>query len=431
MYSFKKSCEILDNQLVKFSNVGPAAIQLGKGGISKLCKILSNPQQDFASLHIAGTNGKGTVATILYTLALNAGHFAGLFTSPYLLDFRECIRIGDDVIPEEMVCRFVSSYEREISSGQYSRFEVLTAMAFWAFREAGCSLAIVECGLGGKDDSTNILFPELSIVTNIGMDHANILGNSLEDIAIQKAGICKPEIPLLLGSDQKDLLPIFKEIAQKNQSPLFLKNQLVNMQKEEGLHHIEMLARNRKFKEVHIREDNPFFLDNLQTALAAASLLPNYFPCEKKTYSIWYATMQMQLSEAGLNGRWQLISEQPRVIFDGAHNPASWLLCTKALQQLEFQKLILVFAQTDAKDPSSFFKALTRYETTVICTSFTSLRVADPKDLARIASSFGLNVQRIPDPTEAYSQACLAADSQTLVLCTGSLYLIRELLKNI
>ncbi len=428
MLSFTDASQIIEHQLLMFSKVGSKAIQLGKGGIMKLCKIMCNPQEEIRGVHIAGTNGKGSVATILYTWAVNNGQIAGLFTSPYLSNFRESIRIGGQMISKDLVRQFVTEYQKEICSGEYSQFEVLTAMAFWAFRETGCQLSIIETGLGGRDDSTNIFTPLLSIITNISREHINLLGPTLDDIRMHKAGIIKKGTPLLLGKMDADSRSIFREIAQEHDCQCWLSEDLVKVEKNGTGYRIWLQLSDLRFAGLEMSQLSNIGRENLTTAIAAIELLQNKMDCSDITVHQWLALLSASPSAIGLRGRWEKIRSKPTVILDGAHNNAAWLRVCSELANQRFEDLWIIIAHTKGKSISTFLKHLPQTPKLLVASTFPAERAQDPQMIVTCATTQNIESKVILDPNNALEYILKLAKPRDLILCTGSLYFIAQLI---
>ncbi|MES1198031.1 MAG: Mur ligase family protein, partial [Chitinophagaceae bacterium] len=335
---YQQTIDYLFTRLPMYSRIGIDAFKKDLTNTLRLCEFLDNPQTKFKSIHIAGTNGKGSVSHMLASILQTAGYKTGLYTSPHLKDFRERIKIfdpvgqpGDGMVTENFVIDFTERIKHLIEEIEPSFFEITVAMAFDYFAKQQVDIAIIEVGLGGRYDSTNIITPELSVITNIGWDHMNILGDSLEKIAFEKAGIIKPGIPVVIGEMIPETKPVFEQIAKEKKAPLTIaskKRQVINWswEKPGRLRHSgghELIA---EVTEEHKIDHKIFHLDlpglyqtkNLLTVLESCSQL------QQQGWNIDDEMIRKGLRHTkkitGLHGRWEVIHQSPMVVLDVAHN---------------------------------------------------------------------------------------------------------------
>ena len=393
---YKDVVEFLFTQYPSYQTKGVDAYKPDLSNIEGICEILDNPQKKIKTIHVAGTNGKGSVCNILYNLYKKAGYKVGLFTSPHLIDFRERIIVGEDEISKEYVVNFYKENLERFKKISPSFFEWSTALAFCYFKDSNTEINIIETGLGGRLDSTNIIQPELSIITSIGLDHVAILGDTLEKIAKEKAGIIKENTPTLLGADILEE-SVFREICNWKNSKL---HKAVN--KNDG---IQTSIPNYQIK-------------NWNTAKKATEILKNKFKISeieddpKKFLTI--------------KGRWQLVGRRPLTILDIGHNEQCIVELRNQLKKETFEKLILIIGFSKDKDISTLLNLLPKAEIYYF-TKSSNERSIDPEILK---TKFNKENTRVcHNYKEAFNGAQKAAKQEDLVLITGSAFLIGDILK--
>ena len=393
---YKDVVEFLFTQYPSYQTKGVDAYKPDLSNIEGICEILDNPQKKIKTIHVAGTNGKGSVCNILYNLYKKAGYKVGLFTSPHLIDFRERIIVGEDEISKEYVVNFYKENLERFKKISPSFFEWSTALAFCYFKDSNTEINIIETGLGGRLDSTNIIQPELSIITSIGLDHVAILGDTLEKIAKEKAGIIKENTPTLLGADILEE-SVFREICSWKNSKL---HKAVN--KNDG---IQTSLPNYQIK-------------NWNTAKKATEILKNKFKISeieddpKKFLTI--------------KGRWQLVGRRPLTILDIGHNEQCIVELRNQLKKETFEKLILIIGFSKDKDISTLLNLLPKAEIYYF-TKSSNERSIDPEILK---TKFNKENTRVcHNFKEAFNGAQKAAKQEDLVLITGSAFLIGDILK--
>ena len=393
---YKDVVEFLFTQYPSYQTKGVDAYKPDLSNIEGICEILDNPQKKIKTIHVAGTNGKGSVCNILYNLYKKAGYKVGLFTSPHLIDFRERIIVGEDEISKEYVVNFYKENLERFKKIGPSFFEWSTALAFCYFKDSNTEINIIETGLGGRLDSTNIIQPELSIITSIGLDHVAILGDTLEKIAKEKAGIIKENTPTLLGADILEE-SVFREICSWKNSKL---HKAVN--KNDG---IQTSLPNYQIK-------------NWNTAKKATEILKNKFKIgEIEDDPKKFLTIK---------GRWQIVGRRPMTILDIGHNEQCIVELRNQLKKETFKKLILIIGLSKDKDISKIIKALPNAETYYF-TKSSNERSIDPEILK---TKFNKENTRVcHNYKEAFNGAQKVAKQEDLVLITGSVFLIGDILK--
>ncbi|HRD57657.1 MAG TPA: folylpolyglutamate synthase/dihydrofolate synthase family protein [Ferruginibacter sp.] len=319
--TYQATLEYLYTQLPMFTRQGEKAYKKDLHNTLALCEALGNPQQKFKSIHIAGTNGKGSTSHMLAAILQQAGYKTGLYTSPHIKDFGERIRINGNMIAQQFVVDFVERTKKITASIEPSFFELTVAMAFEYFAQQQIDIAVIETGLGGLLDSTNVITPELSVITNIGFDHVNILGNTLEAIAFQKAGIIKKNVPVVIGEYLPETKPVFEAKAKQENAPIVFANNLFeieNAQQQNLLHCTVKDTGNFKSSDFDLDLTGAYQLKNLKTVLASVKQL------NELGYNISDEQVRIAFSQVkqltGMRGRWDILQTNPTVIQDVAHN---------------------------------------------------------------------------------------------------------------
>jgi dihydrofolate synthase / folylpolyglutamate synthase len=429
---YTETVEYLFSRLPMFQRVGPAAYKDNLDNSTRLDNYYNNPHKQFKSIHVAGTNGKGSVSHMLAAVFQASGYKTGLYTSPHLKDFRERIRINGELIPREEVVRWVENYRErnEYWNIEPSFFELTVAMAFDYFARQQVDIAIVEVGLGGRLDSTNIITPELSIITNIGLDHTALLGDTLKKIAKEKAGIIKSGIPVIIGTSQPETIPVFSEIAALKLAPLFYADQeykvsyaltdvegnpLITMEKKEG----------GVFPRIKLDLKGRYQQKNLPAVLKAVELL------QHMGWNIKEESMLRGLAGArkmtGLQGRWQVLGYNPLLVCDTAHNTEGITEVVSQIRQTPFEKLHVVLGMVSDKNPEHALRLLPQ-DATYYFTRADIPRAINEKELARIAADFGLRGETFSSVAKAFTAARSQAGKNDMVFVGGSTFVVAEIL---
>lgn len=317
------------NQLPMYQNKGKAAYKEDLSNTILLAKHLKNPENKFKSIHVAGTNGKGSTSHMIASVLQEAGYKVGLYTSPHLKDFRERIKINGDVISKQFVIQFINRNKTFFEEQSLSFFEMTVGLAFDYFAKKKVDIAIIEVGLGGRLDSTNIITPEISIITNIGLDHTQFLGNSIEGIAKEKGGIIKPNIPVIIGETQKNPVAIFKDLAHKNNAAIYFADQTIKMTYNSDL-------------------KGNYQANNIKATVQALTVLQSlgFNTSEKQVVK----GLNNVVKNTGLLGRWQVLQYGPKIICDTAHNNEGLTYTMKQLANESFDKLHIVIGMVDDKN---------------------------------------------------------------------------------
>lgn len=400
--TYQETVDWLFAQLPNYQLQGGSAYKPGLENITRLLKLTGNPEKSLRFFHVAGTNGKGSVSNMLASVLQEHGFKTGLFTSPHLHDFRERIRINGELISEEFVIRFVDKYKDQWKEINPTFFEITTAMAFEAFRQHGCKICVIETGLGGRLDSTNVIQPEISVITNIGLDHTAFLGNTLEEIAFEKAGIIKLNTPVLIGEWNEQTLPVFKKNAAEKNADLFLATKAHGYQTD--LH-------------------GSFQQKNISTVISTIDVL------NKRGWKFEDDKIRSGLNNVqrntGFKGRFQKLQDHPTVIVDAAHNEDGIKTFFAEIVQMSFDKLHLIYGASNDKDLHSIFK-LFPTDVNYYFSEFDSKRTVKVEEFIRLSEEFKLNADFFSESGDAIAAAYESANENDLIAVFGSFYLVQE-----
>ncbi len=402
-------------------------MKTGLGNIELLCTHLDHPEHKFPSVHVAGTNGKGSSAHLLAAVLQSAGYNTGLYTSPHIKDFRERIRINGLPIKEEEVVAFVTKYQQFINKMKPSFFELTVAMAFDYFAQQQVDIAIVEVGLGGRLDSTNIINPLVSVITNIGFDHSEFLGNSLASIAKEKAGIIKPGIPVIIGERHPETDPVFIERALAGKSIIsFAQDKFtIDYTPHQGHLLLDIYQEGTlKWSEMELQLGGPYQARNIPGVLDAVLQITQLgYAIADDQVSIGFNKV---VDITGIKGRWQILGENPEIICDTGHNRAAMEYILRELQAIKRGRLHMVLGFVNDKDINSMLEILPQDALYYFCSAKVPRSLA-AEDLYKIADAFGLRGEVIIDPNKALTAARGAAHKQDLIFVGGSTFVVAEL----
>ncbi|MEJ5054041.1 bifunctional folylpolyglutamate synthase/dihydrofolate synthase [Sphingobacterium sp. MYb382] len=429
MNTYAAVIEYLYARLPMFTRDGAAAIKKDVDNTLQFCQVLDNPHQKFKSIHIAGTNGKGSSSHMLASIFAAAGYKTALYTSPHLLDFRERIRINGAMIPEAEVVAFINQHKDYIETLEPSFFEVTVAMAFDYFAKEKVDIAIIEVGLGGRLDSTNIIQPEVSLITNIGMDHMNLLGDTLEEIAFEKAGIIKAHTPVVVSENDPKLTSLFTDRAASLDAPLsFAVEHLAvkQVERENGGQVITIEQRATK-------ETKTWFLD-LAGSYQQKNILGVLTVVEEMRAQGWklsdaqvQAGLQAVQTATGLQGRWQTLSEEPRIICDTGHNEDGVREVVKNLALTTFKRLHVVIGAMRDKDLSHMLPLLPNDANYYFCSP--TMPRAMPADMLKAqAADLGMHGDVYRTIGDALAAAKAAYAEGDLIFIGGSNFVVAEAL---
>lgn len=423
--NYLETVNYLFNIAPVFEHIGASAYKEGLDNTYLLDEHFGHPHRKFKSIHIAGTNGKGSCSHTLAAILQNDGYKVGLYTSPHIMDFRERIKINGECISKEYVIEFVNQEKSLFEKIHPSFFEVTTALAFKYFAEQHVDYAIIEVGLGGRLDCTNIITPILSIITNISFDHTNFLGNTLEKIAKEKAGIIKQNIPVIIGETTNETKPVFKTCAESMNAEIIYADEndeiiSFTMNEDGGITYDT-----RSFGIIQGELGGLYQKKNTNTILHAVRFLYNQHII-KNTGSInngFYNVCRL----TGLIGRWQKIGSNPSVICDTGHNVGGWTYISRQLQVQKYNKLYIVFGMVNDKDVDGVMCLLPK-NAHYYFTKPQSKRAIPEKDIQRKAITHGLAGDCYNDVPSAYTAAKKMATPDDMIFIGGSSYIVSDLL---
>lgn len=410
-----------------FSRTGGDAYKEGLDNIISLSKLYGKPEETFKSIHVAGTNGKGSTSHLIASALQQSGYKVGLFTSPHLVDFRERIRVNGEMIPKQAVVDFVDTYISSGHSGKPSFFELTTMMAFDYFRNMGVDYAVVEVGLGGRLDSTNIILPVLSVITNISFDHTQFLGDTLAKIASEKAGIIKPGVPVVIGEAEGEVREVFAQKAADMQAPIvFAEDEQQILSHERVGDRLMMKTAENGILEGELTGDCQ--VKNANTALHAIHVLQSGgIDIPQNAIESTFAHV-CELS--GLMGRWMKVGENPRVVCDTGHNVGGVQYIVRQLAREKYSNLHIVLGFVKDKDITHILEMFPRYATYYF-TNAAIPRALPAKELKALAVARGLDGNDYPTVQEAFSAACESAKADDMIFIGGSTFVVADFLASL
>ena len=427
--TYLQTLDYLYSRLPMFTRIGAAAMKKDLHNTIVMCENLGNPQNKFKTIHVAGTNGKGSTSHMLAAVLQKAGYKTGLYTSPHLKDFRERIRINGEMISESFVTSFTASQQELIETISPSFFEVTVAMAFEYFATENVDVAIIEVGLGGRLDSTNIITPELSVITNISFDHVNLLGNTLPEIAREKAGIIKPGIPVVIGEKQEETASVFIDKAQQASSSLVFANTVLNVAdtKHEGRLLVTSVYEGEEclFKDLKLDLSGTYQLKNVLTVIESVKTLNKlgFLILDEAVYNALENTVKI----TGLQGRWQILGENPLIICDTGHNLAGIQEVLANINATPHDQLHIVIGMLKDKDVTSVLELLPEDAIYYFCQPDLE-RAMPANELAEKAAVFNLKGQVYQTVNSALSFAKSSAKPADMIFIGGSTFIVAEVL---
>ena len=435
--TYAETCNYLYKQMPMFERQGAVGYKEGLSNTLALDEHFGHPHQAYATIHVGGTNGKGSVSHTIAAILQECGYRVGLYTSPHLVDFRERIRINGTPISEEYVVNFVNKERAYFEPLRPSFFEVTTAMAFKYFKDQKIDIAVVEVGLGGRLDCTNIITPIVSVITNISFDHTQFLGDTLAKIASEKAGIIKKGVPVVIGESHRETRPVFEQKAKEMMAPLFFaeddKEVLSAQQRPEG----GILYHTRHWGDLTGDLSGIYQEKNLNTVLAVLQQIARQGFLtisegkgnEPRSIPELNEALKHVAERTGLMGRWQTIQEFPKVICDTGHNLGGWQYISKQLTQISCRKLHVVFGMVDDKDVDGVLNLLPK-DASYYFTKADSHRAINESVLKEKATQHGLTGTTFPSVYEAYKDAMANAQRNDVVFVGGSSYVVGDFLKS-
>ena len=425
--TYEQATNYLFTRLPMFSRIGAAAYKKDLTNTLRLCEYLGNPQTKFKSIHIAGTNGKGSTSHMLAAVLQTAGYKTGLYTSPHLRDFRERFRVNGEMIDKDYVVDFVQRIQPVIDEIEPSFFEITVAMAFDYFVREQVDIAVIETGLGGRLDSTNVILPEVAVITNIGWDHMNLLGDTLPAIAFEKAGIIKPQVPVVIGETAFETKPVFEQVAAQNEAPLFFADTQRYAAEWKYEHHQLVL----EVAESHTDKRTTYHLDlpGFYQTKNCITVLEVIYHLQKAGFKIAEEHIQQALRQVkkltGLHGRWEVIHANPVVVLDVGHNEDGIRQIMAQIELSDYQHLHIVIGLVKDKEIEKVLSLLPK-EATYYFTRAQIPRALPETELAARAKAIDLDGHAYPDVNTALQQALQKADKHDMILVCGSVFVVGE-----
>lgn len=427
--TYPQTLDYLFSKLPMYQRIGAAAYKADLNNTLAICKELGNPEKKIKFVHVAGTNGKGSSSHMLAAILQQAGYKTGLYTSPHLVDFRERIKINGKMIPKTEVVKFVEDFKTIFEKIEPSFFEWTVGLAFHYFAQQQVDVVILEVGLGGRLDSTNVIAPVACLITNIGYDHMNLLGDTLPKIAAEKAGIIKTKIPVVISQTQLDVISVFNETAKQLKAPIEFADK--NYKLISSLYNKEFLSitlLHKKTNTTHLYNldlQGSYQVKNVMGVLNATEIL------KQKGFIIEETDIKNALSQVqkltGLHGRWQIIQEKPLVIADTGHNEDGMKEVLDNLKRYTYKSLHFVLGVVNDKDISKILKLLPKDATYYFCKASIP-RALDENELATLAKKNGLNGSTFKTVPEALQKAIKQAKVNDLVFVGGSTFTVADIL---
>ena len=424
--TYQSTVEYLYRALPMYQRVGAAAYKADLKNTLALCQALGNPQHQFKSIHVGGTNGKGSSAHMLAAILQSEGYKTGLYTSPHLKEFTERIKINGTAIPQDFVVDFVARVKPLIDQWHPSFFEITVALCFDHFAQEKIDYGVIEVGLGGRLDSTNVISPLVSLITNIGYDHKELLGDTLEEIAEEKAGIIKPQGIAVISERQKETEAVFKKKAQQAKAALHFAQDNYTLQPLSGSHDGFLVKRKGQvlFRELYPELKGRYQQKNLAGVLQVIDVLRQAgHPVSPQAVETGIAKT---ITLTGLKGRWQQLGHSPRIFCDTAHNVEGMREVINMIDQLSYHSLHIVMGVVKDKDPDGVLSLMPRHARYYFCQAAIP-RAMPAGDLLSRASRFGLQGQVVAEVNEALAQAKAAARPDDLIVVGGSTYVVAEI----
>jgi dihydrofolate synthase/folylpolyglutamate synthase len=403
--TYKETLNWLFNQLPMFQNIGASAYKKDLTNTLLLAEHLKHPERNFKTIHVAGTNGKGSTSSMIASIFMEAGYKVGLYTSPHLKDFRERITINGKMISKDYVHKFVLNHQSFFENTQLSFFEMTVGLAFEYFSDKKVDIAIIEVGMGGRLDSTNIITPLLSVITNIGKDHTQFLGDTLAKIALEKAGIIKPKIPVVIGEYALETKNVFLEVAKQNQSEIH-------------------------FAQDETHPDYPcgllgdYQLKNKKTVIETFRNLKSDFIISEENIK---AGILNVVKNTNLQGRWQIIQDNPKAICDTAHNAHGLEIVMNQLRKENFKQLHIVLGVVNDKDLDSILPIFPKNAIYYFCKPKVQ-RGLDAKILKETAAVYHLYGDTYHSISIAYKNAKMNSEANDLIYIGGSTFVVAEII---
>ena len=402
--TYQETTTWLFNQLPMFQMQGASAYKKDLTNTLLLVEHLQHPETKFKSIHVAGTNGKGSTSSMLASILQEAGYKVGLYTSPHLKDFRERIRINGEMISEDFVVDFVAQNKTFFEVNQLSFFEMTVGLAFDYFAKEQVDVAVIEVGMGGRLDSTNVITPLVSVITNIGFDHTQFLGDTLPKIAAEKAGIIKSNVPVVIGEYSEETKPVFITKAKSENAPIYFAQD-----NSEVTYECALLG--------------DYQVHNKKTVLQAIELLQSQFNIEEKHVKLGFKNV---IQNTGLLGRWQILKQKPFTVCDTAHNSHGLKIVLNQIQKHHFETLHIVLGVVNDKDLDSILPLFPKRANYYFCKPNVP-RGLNPEILQKNATEYGLYGEVFNSVSEAYAEALNSANDSDFIYIGGSTFVVAEI----
>lgn len=425
--TYKDTLDYLYQKLPMYQREGASAYKKDLTNTLRLCKMAGNPQEGIKCIHIAGTNGKGTTSHIIAAGLQAQGYKTGVYTSPHYKDFRERIKINGQYISLKYITQFINTHQEEIEKIQPSFFELTVVLAFSWFKDQQVDYAVIETGLGGRLDSTNVITPILSIITNISFDHQNLLGDTLEQIAVEKAGIIKPETPVIIGETQEDIKRVFMHKAKLENAPVLFADKEIQAEiiSDSTFLSFQLYAQHQPWRGVlSTTLSGPFQIKNIVTGMFALKYLCEHIPVDFD--KVW-AFMKDMSTQTVYLGRWQLLGSHPMIITDSAHNEGGIRLVTAQLEQIKCNHRHFVLGFVNDKTLDSILTLFPK-EATYYWAKANVPRGLDAALLATIAKKSGLIGKSYYSVRKALAAAKAKAGKDDLIYVGGSIFVVAEVI---
>ncbi len=434
--NYQETCDYLFSQTANFEVHGSSGYKPGLETSLALDEHYGHPHEHFRSIHVAGTNGKGSVSHLIAAQLQGCGYSIGLYTSPHILDFSERIRVNGKPISEDYVVKFVENGKSFFEQQKATFFDIATSMAFKYFKDMDVDIAVVEVGLGGRFDCTNIITPILSIITNVSLDHTQLLGNSLEQIAMEKGGIIKRGVPVVIGESTPETKPVFEALAIEADAPIIFadeEQEIVSWElTSQGFMHYT--AKHLGDFECELTgEYQPRNMNTVVVALhkivdmgyMADCIIPDN---NRKIQGEMNRAFKNVVKGTGLKGRWQKVRSNPTVVCDTGHNPGAWEYLSKQLSAVKCRQLRIVFGMVEDKDVYTVMAMLPK-EAVYFFTKGSTKRAFPETSLKVFGEQFGLKSECYPTVEEAYKAALEGASSDDFIFIGGSTYIVSDFMR--
>jgi dihydrofolate synthase / folylpolyglutamate synthase len=425
--TYSQVLHYLYDNLPMFQRIGSSAYKKDLSNTIHLCEALGNPHKKFKSIHVAGTNGKGSTSHMLASILQTSGYKTGLYTSPHLKSFTERIRVNGVEVAKDFIVDFVNRIRPLVDELHPSFFEITVAMAFEYFARAKTDIAVIEVGLGGRLDSTNIITPEVSVITNIGWDHKDILGDTLEQIAQEKAGIIKPKVPVIVSERQENIDQIFIRRAAENRSLLYFGSddfRYVRHERQQKIVYDVYYHEDLIFRDLYIPLQGYYQQKNLSGVLKTIEILD---------HNSWGVTatgvvegLANVINLTGLKGRWQRLGERPLMVCDTGHNIDGMREVVRQIKAQTFEKLHFIFGVVRDKEVEPILGILPRHAFYYFCEAKIP-RAMRAEELAAKATAIGLKGKVVTNVNEAVREARNSASDNDMIFIGGSTFVVAEL----